>query len=112
LWLTFFTPGFGTFYFILLIEDANGQTVPEIIEGGTLRGTGNGSGWTQLTYCFASLSVAADGGGQMLTIDGDGTLWIAMNFGASGWAHASVPKSTPVISATSINSSSRIYAVV
>jgi hypothetical protein len=47
-----------------------------------------------------------------LTINGDGTLWIAMNFGASGWAHASVPKSAPVISATSINSSSRIYAVV
>lgn len=75
-------------------------------------GRWNGSGWTQLTYCFASLSVAADGGGQMLTIDGNKTLWIATNFGAPGWAHASVPKSTPVISATTINSSLGTYAIV
>jgi len=80
-----------------------------INEGSHSVGEWNGSGWSQLTYCFLQFFTSQDGGSTILTIDVNGTLWT--NVG--GWQHASVPSPwKPTISATMISSTQNAYMVV
>lgn len=84
-----------------------------INEGFHSLGRWNGSGFTQLTYCFAQATFSQDRRGLILLIDGNGVLWGATGFGASGYAHYPLPTGyTSVISMAAISASPAVWEVI
>jgi hypothetical protein len=76
-------------------------------------GRRNGSAWTNLVgaYCFTSFSIAQDGSGWILAIDGNGALWQCPNFASSSCSIYNTV-SYPFISVSAVNGTSGSYLLV